>query len=360
MPYLLTSNLIPIPRIALLLTLVCCRNTCLSTWRCAQFPIKAAYVSPRTALYIINVMLLGLLPPPQYALDDFSGSDVRGTCISHAVEGGLLLPAVLGVPMVLLIAIIVGVAVFCFLHGYTVAGIVCLFGFSKRYGWPALLITSLFLFWHRQWFVALLPPLLIMWNVWGLRYVGAPVSSVALISTMKQQAASGNPLVQYSLGGLYFDGLSVPQNYAQAALWYRKAAEQGVAGAQYKLGVLYCYGRGVPQDDTQAALWWRKATEQADAVAQDRHGSAAFMLMVLGVPDDYAEAYFWLDLAAAGKLVDAEQGAKYRDEAASHLSLADLARVQERARKWVEAHQAKPTNDGKRRKGYCELEGDAK
>jgi hypothetical protein len=59
-----------------------------------------------------------------------------------------------------------------------------------------------------------------------------------------------------------------------------------------------------------------------------------------GVPQDFAEAYFWLDLAAAGPL--AEWAAKDRDEAASHLTPADLSREQERARKWFEAHQTKP------------------
>jgi uncharacterized protein len=136
----------------------------------------------------------------------------------------------------------------------------------------------------------------IVWNIWGL------VRRFRAVSTVKQQAAGGNPLAQYSLGGFYFDGLGVTQDYAQAAFWYRKVAEQGNAGAQYKLGVLYCYGLGVSQDYAQAAAWFRKATDQADAVAQDGHGAAAFMLMALGVPFDCTEAYFWLDLAAAGKL----------------------------------------------------------
>jgi len=147
--------------------------------------------------------------------------------------------------------------------------------------------------------------------------------------------------VQTTLGGLYFDGLGVTQNYAQAAFWYGKAAEQGIAEAQYKLGVLYCYGQGVPQNNAQAAAWWLKATDQAYAAAQDGQGAAAFMLMALGAPLDYAEACFWLDLATAGMLVDAEQVAKYRDDAASILPPADLAREQERARKWIEAHGTK-------------------
>jgi TPR repeat protein len=61
------------------------------------------------------------------------------------------------------------------------------------------------------------------------------------------------------------------------------------------------------------------------------------------MPRDYAEAYFWYDLAAAGEqdASDSKQVAKYRDEAASHLTAADLSHAQERVRKWFEEHQAK-------------------
>jgi hypothetical protein len=61
------------------------------------------------------------------------------------------------------------------------------------------------------------------------------------------------------------------------------------------------------------------------------------------LPQDYAEAYFWYDLATAGKTdtLDAEQAAKLRDEAASHLTPADLSREQQRARKLFEDPPAK-------------------
>ena len=39
-------------------------------------------------------------------------------------------------------------------------------------------------------------------------------------------------------------------------------AEQGQAGAQYNLGVIYASGAGVPQDDAEAARWYRLAAEQ--------------------------------------------------------------------------------------------------
>ncbi len=51
------------------------------------------------------------------------------------------------------------------------------------------------------------------------------------------------------------------QDYAEAAKWYRKAADGGLGSAQTNLGVLYEKGFGVTQDFAQAALWYRKAAE---------------------------------------------------------------------------------------------------
>ena len=119
----------------------------------------------------------------------------------------------------------------------------------------------------------------------------SPVFGQENFAALKQQAASGNAAAQCGLGRLYEFGWGVPQDFTQAAIWLRKAAEQGSALAQMDLGTLHAVGRGVPQD--------------------------------------YAEAYFWFDLAAAGKLdaTDAENAMKDRDQAASHLTPADLSRV---------------------------------
>jgi len=53
----------------------------------------------------------------------------------------------------------------------------------------------------------------------------------------------------------------VSKDYAQAAVWYRKAAERGDAGSQFDLGTLYDKGQGVPQNYSEAAGWYRKAAE---------------------------------------------------------------------------------------------------
>ena|GEM_PF-3572907 len=171
---------------------------------------------------------------------------------------------------------------------------------------------------------------------------GVPQDYAEAAFWYRKAADQGDADAQDALGVLYDDGRGVPQDYAEAALWYRKAAEQGNSSAEFILGYLYLDGHGVPQDATEAAAWFRKAAEQGDAAAQTSLG--LMYAKGQGVPRDYAEAYFWYDLVAAGKqdATDSKQVAKDRDEAASHLTAADLFRAQERAAKWFEAHQAKP------------------
>ena len=45
---------------------------------------------------------------------------------------------------------------------------------------------------------------------------------------------------------MYREGRGVTQNYAEAAKWYRKAADQGRVGSQVSLALMYSLGKGVP------------------------------------------------------------------------------------------------------------------
>ena len=68
---------------------------------------------------------------------------------------------------------------------------------------------------------------------------------------------------------MYFQGDGVPQDYAEAVKWYRKAAEQGDDVAQFKLGEMYKEEKGVPKDMTEATKWIRKAAEQGHEYAKE-------------------------------------------------------------------------------------------
>jgi TPR repeat protein len=49
---------------------------------------------------------------------------------------------------------------------------------------------------------------------------------------------------------MYAEGQGVPQDHAEAARWYRKAADQGNALAQFGLGLMYDQGHGVAAGPT--------------------------------------------------------------------------------------------------------------
>ena len=46
---------------------------------------------------------------------------------------------------------------------------------------------------------------------------------------------------------MYDRGDGVPQDFAEAMKWYRRAADQGYANAQSNLAIMYNNGHGVPQ-----------------------------------------------------------------------------------------------------------------
>jgi TPR repeat protein len=82
-----------------------------------------------------------------------------------------------------------------------------------------------------------------------------------------------DPQTQYNQDTAYWYGNGVPQNYGEAAKWYRKAAEQGYAEAQYRLGQMLEIGQGVKEDDAEAAKWYRKAAEQGVVLAEHNLGT---------------------------------------------------------------------------------------
>src|SRR5262249_41177495 len=54
---------------------------------------------------------------------------------------------------------------------------------------------------------------------------------------------------------MYYDGVGVPQNYAEAAKWFRLAADQGDAEGQFKLGAMYYSAYGMLKDYITAHMW---------------------------------------------------------------------------------------------------------
>ena len=87
-------------------------------------------------------------------------------------------------------------------------------------------------------------------------------------------------------------------DYKTALSLFRPLAGNGEAKAQTILGLMYSYGEGVKVDLREAAIWYRRAAEQSYGVAQ--YTLAMLYLQGKGVPMDRDEAVKWLTLAAKG------------------------------------------------------------
>ena len=72
------------------------------------------------------------------------------------------------------------------------------------------------------------------------------------------------------VAALYVHGTGVPQDHAEAARWYRRAAEQGDAYAQTELAILYSEGRGVDHDDVSAYMWFSIAALRSAGDVRER------------------------------------------------------------------------------------------
>jgi hypothetical protein len=92
----------------------------------------------------------------------------------------------------------------------------------------------------------------------------------AAVELLVRLAEKGDAEAQHHLGEWYRTGHGVPQDYAEAVKWYRKAAYNGVAIAQYNLGIMYENGKGVPQDHVLAHMWFSlAASSMSDAEKRD-------------------------------------------------------------------------------------------
>ena len=151
------------------------------------------------------------------------------------------------------------------------------------------------------------------------------------------KANAGDAAALVLVGENYVAGKAVALDLRQAAEWYRKAADKGDLAGELHLAALYRDGgKGFARDMEQAAAWYRKAAEQGDAGAQATLG--LLYSLGQGLPRDYVEAYFWLDLAASVKGPKQEQYTANRQLIGRLITTGDLEEIEERVARWQAAH----------------------
>ncbi len=97
---------------------------------------------------------------------------------------------------------------------------------------------------------------------------------------------------------------------------------------------MYEKGSGIPQDYAEAAKWYRLAAEQRHAYSQATLASMYFKGM--GVARDVVLAHMWLNLAAVrfppGE--DRKLAVRDRDRIQQRMTPAEVAEAQRFAREW--------------------------
>jgi len=118
------------------------------------------------------------------------------------------------------------------------------------------------------------------------------------------------------------------KNYAEAINIYKALALNGDARGQYFYGEMHEYGKGTIQDYAEAAKWYRLAAEQTGyggLLARFRMGE--IYVDGHGVTKDLVKAHMWFNLSAQGPGVT-----MIRDRLAELMTQQQIAQAQKLAR----------------------------
>lgn len=191
--------------------------------------------------------------------------------------------------------------------------------------------------------------------------VPAEITQASLVTAAK----AGDPAALFEIGSRYIEGRGVPADFSKAAVWFQRAADQGLVPARYRLAGLYEKGTGVPRDvakakglyllaaaagnagamhnlavmyasgtdgktDMQeAAKWFIKAANLG--VTDSQFNLAVLYARGSGVKQDLSESYKWFALAARDG--DKDAGEK-RDEVAKTMAADALERAKASVQQW--------------------------
>ena len=94
--------------------------------------------------------------------------------------------------------------------------------------------------------------------------IGFAMKAGKLVSgdfSTEKAARSGQPVALGKLGLMHFYGLGAQEDHAEAARWFRQAADAGNADAALILAEMYRQGDGVGANRSEAYLWYSVAGE---------------------------------------------------------------------------------------------------
>ncbi len=106
---------------------------------------------------------------------------------------------------------------------------------------------------------------------WG---EGVPQDYAAALAWYRRAAEAGGARALVQIGVLLENGMGTERDLPAAAVLFRQAAAAGEVEGSVRLGMLYEWGRGVSQDRCQAAQLYR------DAAARGHAGAGLFLALL--------------------------------------------------------------------------------
>lgn len=190
----------------------------------------------------------------------------------------------------------------------------------------------------------------------GRLYYYAPVpfsnprQAVKLFQTTAEKVASSALM----MGVATEEGKGIPQNFAEAVTWYKKAADMGQNEAYAYLGSAYLDGRGVPADEAEAVKTFQAGADRGDAKSQRR--LAVLYTQGRGLPYDYEKALFWSLEAAKGGDIQAMYlaGAMYEKGIGTNRNVDEARRWYKQASEYTSGG-----DDSVREEGFASWKRDA-
>lgn len=110
----------------------------------------------------------------------------------------------------------------------------------------------------------------------------------------KKAADFGNTYASFAYGDLLEQGRGVVQDYAEAVRWYRVAAERGSAEGQNRLGVKYAEGKGAQKNPVESLKWFIIAAANGEEKAVDNRDKAEKSLNAVQVKKAQGLATEWM------------------------------------------------------------------
>lgn len=106
-------------------------------------------------------------------------------------------------------------------------------------------------------------------------------------------AAKNNSVAMFEKGLRYYFGSSqITQNYPEAMVWFKKAAELNHLDALDYIGDMYSAGHGVTEDCAEAIVWYQKAIDYGSTNALNGMGFV-YKYGGNGVAENTLEALAW-------------------------------------------------------------------